>query len=60
VQKGEKMITQGNNTVKCPKCEKEGSYLVSVHNGKQFVCCKACSNLFQAEVKSGQFTGKIM
>ncbi|MFZ5530050.1 MAG: hypothetical protein ACOY4U_03235 [Pseudomonadota bacterium] len=56
----EEKITQGNDTVKCPKCEAEGAYLVSVQNGKRFVCCKACSKLFQAGMKSGQFTGKIM
>lgn len=51
---------QGNNTLVCPKCQKEDAYLVSVSKGTQYVVCKQCSNLIKAEVKNGQFTGKIM
>jgi transcription elongation factor Elf1 len=51
-------MVQGNNMLTCPKCEKEDAYLVSVSNGRQFVCCKRCGHLMKAEVKGGQFTGK--
>lgn len=50
---------QGNNKLVCPKCQKEDSYLVSVNKGTQFVVCKGCSGLLKAEVKNGQFTGKV-
>lgn len=53
-------MSQGNNTLVCPKCQKEGSYLVSVNKGTQYICCKDCSHLMKAEVKNGQFTGKMM
>ena len=53
-------MSQGNNTLVCPKCQKEGSYLVSVNKGNQFICCKECSHLIKAEVKNGQFTGKML
>ena len=48
------------NTVTCPKCQKEDTYLITVRTGKQYVCCKGCGNLMQAEVEDGQFTGKIL
>lgn len=51
-------MSEGNNTLVCPKCQKEGSYLVSVIKGSQFICCKLCGQLMKAEVKNGQFTGK--
>lgn len=51
---------QGNNTLVCTKCQKQGSYLVSVNKGSQFIVCKECGNMMKAEVKNGQFTGKIL
>ena len=51
---------QGNNTLTCSKCQKEGAYLVSMNKGTQFVVCKDCGNLLKAEVKNGQFTGKLL
>ena len=51
-------MSQGNNSLVCPKCQKEDSYLVSVNKGSQYVCCKQCAHLLKAEVKNGQFTGK--
>lgn len=53
------MSQQGTNAVQCPKCEEGGNYLVTVKNGKQFLCCKHCGQVFNAEVKNGQFTGKV-
>lgn len=53
-------MSQGNNKLTCPKCQKEDAYLVSVNKGSQFVCCKQCSNLMKVEVKNGQFTGKML
>jgi len=52
-------MAEGNNTVKCPKCQEEGSYLVTVKSGKQYVCCKSCSALLVLHVKNGQFTGDV-
>ncbi len=52
-------MTEGNNTLSCPKCQVEGSYLVSMNKGTQYICCKQCGQLMKAEVKNGQFTGKI-
>ena len=53
-------MSQGNNALACPKCQKESSYLVSVNKGSQFICCKLCGHLMKAEVKNGQFTGKTL
>lgn len=53
-------MAQGNNTVTCSKCQQEGSYLVSVKSGTQYVCCKNCGTVLKVEVKNGQFTGKIL
>ena len=53
-------MAQGNNTVKCPKCSEENSFLVSSVNGSQFVVCKKCTNMFKVEIKKGQFTGRIL
>ncbi len=51
---------QGNNTLVCTKCQKQGSYLVSVNKGSQFIVCKECGNMMKAEVKNGQLTGRIL
>jgi transcription elongation factor Elf1 len=56
---GKTKMAQGNNTVKCPKCEKEETYLVTVKNGRQYVVCKHCGTMLTVEVKNGQFTGKV-
>lgn len=52
-------MAQGNNTVKCTKCENEETYLVTVKTGRQYVVCKHCGNMLVVEVKNGQFTGKV-
>lgn len=52
-------MVQGNNNLVCPKCQKEGSYLISIGKGIQYLVCQGCAQLMKAEVKNGQFTGKV-